>query len=135
MFVTTTEYSISGDDSQTLNTLTMTPNTGSSDLKTLSTVSDINAPNKNNQLVFMNQPLSWWVSSLKSGAVYYTPYSNNVNWSYKDPSGSLYHIDISISDLVIPNKTQSVTRIASSMSTVITYEPKFGISRVDTHTM
>ncbi len=135
MFLTRTEYSFSGDATKTLNTLTNTPVTGSSDLKNLSTVSDINSPNKANQLVFMNQPLSWWVSSLQSGAVYYTPYSNKVNWSYKDPSGSIYHIDIGISDLIIPNRTASVERIASSMASIITYEPKFGISRVDTETM
>lgn len=132
-------FTVTGDASKTLNMLTNTPAVGSADLATLSTVNyevaGKTTPNNANQLVFRNQPLSWWVQSLNSGAVKYTPVSNEVNWAYIDANKNVIHISIEISNLLIPNKTLSVERNPGSMSSTITFEPKFGIGRVDTQTM
>lgn len=140
VFSVTSVYTLTGDATATLNILTNKVSSGSSDINTLSTRNDSSnnnnvAPNSDNQLVFMNQPLSWWLASLNSGAVKYTPISNYVNWSYLDANKNLIHISITISNLLIPNKTQSVKRNPGSMASEITFEPKFGLSRVDTHTM
>ena len=139
VFSITSVYSLSGDATKTLNTLTNTPASGSSDLSTLSSVNYpvANDPNANasNQLVFRNQPLSWWLASLNSGAVKYTPFSNNVNWAYVDVNNNSIHISIEISNLLIPNKSASITKNPGSMSSEITFVSKFGLTRVDTHTM
>jgi hypothetical protein len=139
VFSITSVYSLTGDATKTLNELTKTTPTGSSDLKTLSAVNFVNPtdtlPNATNQLVFMNQPLSWWLASLNSGLVKYTPVSNNVNWSYFSPNGSQVYIGIAISNLLIPNKSVGASKNASSMTTVVSFEPKFGLSRVDTHSV
>jgi len=134
----TSVFTLSGDGSRTFNTLSNVPASGSSDLATLSKVNYEVAgskPNAANQVVFKNQPLSWWVASLNSGAVKYTPFSNDVNWAFIDASNNVIHISIEISNLLIPNRTASVSLNSGSMSSTVTFEPKFGISRVDTHTM
>jgi len=139
MFTVTSAFTLTGDATKTLNTLTNTAVTGSSDLATLSTTNYLVAgdqtPNPVNQEVFMNQPLSWWLASLNSGKVKYTPVSNYVNWSYVDTNKNVIHISITISNLLIPNKTSGVTRNAGSMNSTVSFEPKFGLSRVDTHSM
>jgi hypothetical protein len=139
MFTVTSVFALTGDATQTLNTLTNTTGSGSSDLATLSTTNYLVAgdemPNPVNQEVFMNQPLSWWLASLNSGVVKYTPVSNYVNWAYVDAKKNVYHISITISNLLIPNKTAGVTRNSNSMNSVVTFEPKLGLSRVDTHSM
>lgn len=139
MFTITSAFTLTGDDTKTLNTLTNTAVTGSSDLATLSTTNYVvngdETPNPTNQLVFMNQPLSWWLASLNSGAVKYTPVSNYVNWAYVDVNKNPIHISITISNLLIPNKTSGVTRSEGSMNSEVSFEPKFGLSRVDTHSM
>ena len=121
----TSVYTLTEEDTATLNTLTNTPSTGSSDLSELSDSLDANT------LIFKNQPLSWWLASLNSGAVKYTPISNYVNWSYFVPSGQQYHISIEVSDLLLPNKTAGITRNPANFSFTITFEPKFGLGRTD----
>jgi hypothetical protein len=139
MFSVTSAFTLTGDETKNLNQLTNTALTGSSDLATLSTTNYLVAgdetPNPVNQLVFMNQPLSWWLASLNSGKVKYTPVSNYVNWAYIDANKNLIHISITISNLLIPNKTAGVTRMPDSMNSLVNFEPKFGLSRVDTHSM
>jgi hypothetical protein len=136
MVSVTSVYTFSGDAKQTLNTLTNTVPSGSSDLASLSTTNYLiegdTKPNPTNQVVFKNQPLSWWVSSLNSGIVKYTPVSNDVNWAYVDVNNNSIHISIEISNLLIPNKPQRVAKNPGSMSSQITFESKFGITRVDT---
>jgi hypothetical protein len=119
----------SQDPAATINTLTNTPSTGSSDLSTLSTSVVTNI------LVFKNQPLSWWLASLNSGAVKYTPVSNDINWSYFAPSGQKFHIPIELSNLLLPNKTKTSTRNADNSTFTILFEPKFGLERTDTTSM
>ena len=131
-------YSLDGDETRTVNTLTNAVSSGSSDLSSLSetnytTVGD-SIPNTVNQAVFKNQPLSWWVASLNSGVVKYTPVSDNVNWSYINSNTKSIHISIEISDLLIPNKSVSSARPSGSTNSVLTFESKFGINRVDTIT-
>ena len=139
VFSVSSAFTLSGDASKTLNDLTNVAASGSSDLASLSTtnylVAGETAPNAANQLVFKNQPLSWWLASLNSGAVKYTPVSNDVNWGFVDANKNIIHISIEISNLLIPNKTAKVEKNPGSMSSVITFEPKFGLSRVDTQTM
>ena len=133
------KFTLTGDDSKTLFSLMNVSPSGSSDLSTLSmnnyAITGDSNPNADNQLVFKNQTLSWWLTSLNSGAVKYTPVSNNVNWAYYDSNNNVYHISIEISNLLIPNKTASVKRNESSRETEVTFQSKFGLSRVDTMTM
>lgn len=139
VFSVTSAYTLTGDATKTLFQLTGVAASGSNNLASLSTVNNLvageTAPNPANQLVFKNQPLSWWLASLNSGAVKYTPVSNDVNWSFVNSSNSNIHISIEISNLLIPNKTASVERNPGSMTSKITFEPKFGLTRVDTQTM
>jgi hypothetical protein len=139
VFSVTSAFTLTGDATQTLNTLTKKDVTGSSDLSTLSSVNLLVAgdstPNPANQLVFMNQPLSWWVASLNSGDVKYMPVSNFVNWAYVNSNKDIIYISIELSNLLIPNKTAKVEKNPGSMSSTITFEPKFGLGRVDTLNM
>lgn len=139
VFSVISDYTLSGDASMTLNMLTGKDVSGSSDLSTLSATNYLpgsdSTPNEMNQAVFKNQPLSWWVASLNSGAIKYTPFSNYVNWSYTDASENNIHMSIELTNLLIPNKTVSVSTNSVSMTSDITFEPKFGITRVDTHAL
>jgi len=117
------------DVTATLNTLTNTPSRGSADLSSLSTSVE------DNTLVFKNQPLSWWLESLNSGAVKYTPISNDVNWSYFSPSGQQFHIRIELSNLLIPNRSKSSSRSTDNSSFTVTFEPKLGLERTDIMSM
>jgi hypothetical protein len=127
----TSVYRLNGsqDATATLNTLTNTPSTGSTNLSSLSTSVEANT------LIFRNQPLSWWLESLNSGAIKYTPVSNDVNWSYFSPSGQQFHIRIELSNLLIPNRSKSSSRNADKSSFTVTFEPKFSLERTDTMTM
>ena len=139
VFSVTSVYSLSGDATKTLNVLTNKPVAGSANLSSLSTVNypvaNDSKPNAANQVVFKNQPLSWWLASLNSGAVKYSPVSNDVNWAFIDTNKKAIHISIEISNLLIPNKTAKVEKNPGSMTSTITFEAKFGLSRVDTHTI
>jgi hypothetical protein len=109
------------DLSETFYTLKkMTPDAGSSSLADLSAdnypddripLTDAygcSVPNPANQVIFKNQPVSWWIAGITAGSIVYTPVSNTVNWSYTN-GGNLYHIIIEISNLIIPDRTESVT--------------------------
>jgi len=139
VFSVTSAYTLTGDATKTLNTLTNKPVSGTANLSSLSTVNypvaNESKPNPSNQDVFKNQPLSWWLASLNSGDVKYSPVSNDVNWAFIDSNKNAIHISIEISNLLIPNKTAKVEKNPGSMASVITFESKFGLSRVDTHTM
>ena len=139
VFSVTSEFTVEGDATKTFNTLSNLAVTGSNNLSNLSSTNYVVAgqstPNPANQAVFKNQPLSWWVSSLNSGAVKYTPVSNDVNWAFVDQNKNAIHISIEVSNLLIPNKTKSITRNPGSMTTLVTFEPKFGVGRVDTQSM
>ena len=128
-------YSLTGDSTRTLNMLTGKPATNS-DLGSLSIenllVAGDPTPNPTNQAIFMNQPLSWWVESLNSGTVVYSPVSNLVNWSYINNNKKMIYISIDISNLLIPNRTERVEKNPGSMSSTIIFEAKLGLSRVDT---
>jgi hypothetical protein len=129
-------YSFNGDLSATLNTLTNNTNTGP--YPTIDSLSIENysepfknplnpndspiKPNSQNQLIFMNQPMSWWLENLNSGAIYYFPYTNYVNWAYKKVSDEI-HIDVEITNLIIPNEYKD-----SSGNTVY-YKEKYGMGR------
>jgi hypothetical protein len=139
-FSMTSSYKlVTSDPTATLHSLMSSPAEGSSDLGTLSTnnypVSGSKEPNAANQLVFMNQPLSWWLENLNTGTVKYTPFSNEVNWAYMLDSNTPIHISISISNSLIPNKTQSVETDPITRVSTITLEPKYGLCRTDTHSM
>ena len=138
----TSVYSYTGNATATLNSLTnvqngltVDPVSVNSRLSPLNYVSPAVAnkdtPNPANQRVFMALPMSWWLTSLTSGAVKYLPVSNNVNWGYTDVSGTVYHIGRPISDLLLPNRTQSTSRDSSGNMTIV-FEPKLGLGRTDT---
>ena len=78
----------------------------------------------------MNQPMSWWLEGLNNSKIKYTPLNNYVNWSYVN--GEVFHIGLTISDLIIPNTTGTctpnyTTRIVSCVS-----QPKFGMTKTET---
>lgn len=142
MFNVTSVYSYNGDSTATLNSLTNVDNAVAVDPASVNShlspnnyvspaVANKDSPNPANQAVFMAMPMSWWVTSLTSGAVKYLPVSNNVNWGYTDASGTVYHIGRPISDLLLPNRTQSTSR-DSSGTMMMVFEPKFGLCRTDT---
>jgi hypothetical protein len=135
--LTTSSFTLTGDASATLHSLMASPPEGSSDILTLSTNNYPSgpSPNQDNQHVFMNQPLSWWLEQLNAGTVKYTPVSGLVNWSYINASGSNFHIDRSVTNMIIPNKTKSVERDTVSKRTSIIFEPKYGMGRTDTYTL
>ena len=139
VFSVTSAYTLTGDATKTLNALTNTPVAGTANLSSLSTVNypvaNDSKPNPSNQAIFKNQPLSWWLGSLNSGAVKYSPVSNDVNWAFIDTNKHAIHISIEISNLLIPNKTSKVEKNPGSMASTITFEAKFGLSRIDTHTI
>ena len=137
----TSVYSYTGITTSTLNSLTNVKNGLTVDPASLGSklsnnyvspaVANKDAPNPANQAVFMGLPMSWWLSGLTSGAVKYLPVSNNVNWGYTDASGTVYHIGRPISDLLLPNRTQSTSRDSSGNMTIV-FEPKLGLGRTDT---
>ena len=76
-------------------------------------------PNPANQVIFKNQPVSWWIAGINSGSIVYTPVSNTVNWSYV-AGDAQYHIVFEISSYMIPNRTEIVNRNPTTkMSTVV----------------
>ena len=136
MFQQIDTYSFEGELTATLNTLTGLENTGLG-LEALSenyTEPFVNPldpnespirPNPQNQKILMNQPMSWWVENLNSGAIHYYPFTNLVNWAYKLGEIEI-HIEREVSDLIIPNETES-----SSENSVI-YKEKLGMKRIST---
>jgi hypothetical protein len=124
----------SGDSAATLNTLTHVVNPDTS--KTLANlVADAASSTEFstlNQTVFMNQPMSWWLTNLNSGAVKYMPVSNNVNWGFKNASGAVFYIGRPISDLLLPNRVESMSVDKNTGVATILYQVKLGMSRIDT---
>jgi len=107
-----------------------TPEAGSASIADLSTdnypadrvpLKDVNGydlPNPANQVIFKNQPVSWWIAGINSGSIVYTPVSNTVNWSYA-AGETQYHILFETSSFMIPNRTDKVDRDPTTkMSTV-----------------
>jgi hypothetical protein len=131
----TSSFSLSGDPTTTLHRLMGAPADGSSDLASLSKNNYPTAgskdPNPSNQHVFMNQPLSWWLAELNSGKIKYTPVSNNVNWAYVTASGDSYHMSVAVSNIIIPNKSQSIQKNVTANTTTIVFEAKRGMGRTD----
>jgi hypothetical protein len=135
MFRSVSTYSFEGNLTSTLNSLRGLENTGLgleafSENYTESFVNPSNPnespirPNSQNQKILMDKPMSWWLENLNSGAIHYFPFTNLVNWAYT-VDGNEIHIDREISDLIIPNETES-----SSENSVI-YKEKFGLGRKD----
>lgn len=67
-------------------------------------------PYEANQEIFKNLSLAWWVQGLNTGTVQYRPVSNEVNWAFVNSEGKDVNIAKEITDLIIPNRTASVTR-------------------------
>jgi hypothetical protein len=134
-------FTYSGTLTATLNSLTNATNVTSLNLSNLSTAnypsgSEVNnsAPNSDNQEIFMNQPMSWWLNALNNKTVIYTPVSNFVNWSYKDANGHMYHIGMPISNMLIPNSCKTSTTDNTTHTTSMVFNEKFGMGRTDVRT-
>ena len=69
-----------------------------------------------NQAILKNLPFSWWVAQLNSGAVQYRPVSGQVNWAFVVGGKDVY-ITREISDVVIPNRTDTCTRNEAAKTT------------------
>jgi hypothetical protein len=121
-----TTFSFVGDSTQTLNTLTGKE-------PTRHTLSDLSGNFDINQLVFMNQPMSWWLEGLNNSKIKYTPLNNYVNWSYVD--GQVFEIGLTISDLIIPNTTGTCTPNYDTKSVTCVSQPKFGMTKIVTFSM
>jgi hypothetical protein len=79
-------------------------------------------PNPANQVIFKNQPVSWWIAGINAGSIMYTPISNTVNWSYIDGTNK-YHILMEISCFIIPDRTDTVENDSDTyMTTVVLKE-------------
>lgn len=119
------------DQASTYYTLnSQTPGAGSSSIDDLSTdnypadrvpLKDVNGydlPNPANQVIFKNQPVSWWINGINSGSIVYTPVSNTVNWSYV-VGETQYHILYETSSFMIPNRTDTVDRNSTTKMTTV----------------
>jgi hypothetical protein len=71
-------------------------------------------PYEANQEIFKNLSLGWWVQGLNTGTVQYRPVSNEVNWAFVNSEGKDVNIAKEITDVIIPNRTASVTRDAET---------------------
>ena len=76
-------------------------------------------PNPTNQVIFKNQPVSWWIDGINAGSIVYTPVSNTVNWSYV-VGETQYHISMEISTYMIPNRTDKIDRDPATNMTTVT---------------
>jgi len=134
-------YTYTGDLNATLNTLTNQINNSPLQFSDLSLVNYPNgvvnnsSPNLDNTGIFMNQPMSWWLETLNAGTVKYCPVSNYVNWAYTPSANSDIHIDISISDLLIPNSTESVSTDNNTNVMTSVLKPKNGMCCTSTWSM
>lgn len=132
----TSTFRYNGNLGETLNTLT---NVQNPDVKAFVDLSLVNytvevgqtntRPNSENQKIFMNQPISWWLENLNSGAIRYFPFSNYVNWAFTNSSGDV-HIDTQVSSLLIPD-TPMTTSVDSSGNILSVFIEKFGFERTD----
>ena len=125
----------------------LTPDAGSASLSDLSTdnypedrvpLKDPNGydlPNPANQVIFKNQPVSWWIESINNGSIVYTPISNTVNWSYYDSSKNQYQILFAISSYMIPNRTGTVSRDPDTRLTTIVLQDNGVFNMTQTHMM
>jgi hypothetical protein len=112
----------------------LVPDTSATDVSTLSTVNyppdriplqdaaGYDMPNPTNQIIFKNQPVSWWIAMINAGSIKYTPVSNTVNWAYVDAQSNVIHIHIDISIFMIPNRTDKVDRDTETKVTTITLQ-------------
>ena len=125
--VSTSVFAYEGNANVTLNALT---NTAPVTTKTLADLSPANFAE--NQAIFKNQPMTWWVKGLNAPAsITYTPISNDVNWSFASGSQS-YGVGMPISNLLIPNGVATSVVDEVTKTRVNTFKKKFGMSRVDT---
>ena len=135
---TSSLFSYTGDISATLNSLTGETNVTPLNLSDLSTnnypTGDPNnsPPNADNQLIFMKQSMSWWVTQLNCGNISYIPLSNYVNWTFKNSSRASIHIGMPISNLLIPNSVKTSTFDPQTKVMTLEYNMKFGMGRTDT---
>jgi hypothetical protein len=134
VYATTTTFFYNGTPTATINSLTSKP---ASTLTLSNLVVDTNKleGNLTNQEVFMNQPMFWWVTQLSSKAIKYRPISNNVNWIYTSSAGQVYNINKSVTDILLPSKTESSSMNPDTRLVAIKFVPKFGMCRTDTVTM
>lgn len=64
------------------------------------------APNADNQVIFKNVPVSWWIDGLNAGNIQYRPVSGLVNWAFIDSLKNEIHIAKEITDVIIPGRTE-----------------------------
>ena len=113
-------YTFTGDGTQTLATVTSAPSASL-------TEADLSGNFEQNQMVFMNLPLSWWIQGLQNSSIHYTPISNSVNWSYTN-----YEISMDISSLIIPDTKDECVPDLSTGVVTCRYKEKFGIGKIET---
>jgi hypothetical protein len=80
------------------------------------------APYTANQEIFKNLPLSWWIEALNSDTIQYRPISNEVNWAFVKSDGNDVYIAKEITDVIIPNRTESVVRDAETKTMRLTMQ-------------
>jgi len=62
------------------------------------------SPNPENQEIFKNLPLSWWISSINAGILKIKSINPNVKWVYVTPTSDDIHIISTITSIIIPEK-------------------------------
>ena len=78
--------------------------------------------NSANQAIFMNLPVSWWIDSFNSSSIQYRPVSGDVNWAFIDANMNEYHISREITDVMIPNRTDTAIHGATPMDMTVTFK-------------
>lgn len=133
-------FSYSGDLSATVNTLTNVQDPDVS--KTLADLSTENfptpdpiepRPNPANQLIFMNQPISWWLDGLQNGTIVNFNYGRYVQWKYVDASGNNIYIDTYVTSRIIPDESSHIDRDYTANTHTVVFMDKLGMSRKDLH--
>lgn len=90
-------------------------------------------PYEANQEIFKNLSLAWWVQGLNTGTVQYRPVSNEVNWAFVNSEGKDVNIAREITDVIIPNRTDSITRDEETKTMRWTFQDNgcLAMTRVD----
>ena len=79
------------------------------------------APNAENQVIFKNLAVSWWIDGMNAGNIQYRPVSGLVNWAFIDSAKNEIHMAKEITDIMIPNRTQKMEMIDNNpLNTKIT---------------
>jgi hypothetical protein len=109
---TTLNFTFTGDGTKTWNDI-------SGGTPTTLTLDDLSEMNEQNQVIFANQPFSWWFECLKNSTITYTPENVSARWSYKT-----FSISNKISNMILPSKIKTTMLDSEKRIKTVIYEKK-----------